>query len=68
MNNTAATTTNPTTKRADELKLGDRFLVRDTFDADVFKAVEVWSLQRVGDDVEVNGFLTTSQSNTVVTV
>ena len=49
-------------KRADELKLNDWVLVPRW--ADGPELVRVFSLELQGDDVEVNGDLTTSEGNT----
>lgn len=51
-----------TLKRADALNLGDKVLF-PTWNGNV-EVVTVRSLELQGDDVEVNGTLTTSEGNT----
>jgi hypothetical protein len=59
-----------TLKRADQLNIGDRILVPrwDMDEADSIRIEVVSSVVLFGDDIEVNGGLTTSQGNTFVVI
>ena len=61
-------------KRADELSVGDVVAIADMVgapgqtEAVTCRVFVVHTLYLVGDDVEVNGWLTTSRNNLVTTV